>query len=323
MRVVRSPTPTSSRRALGGRFDRVLLDPPCSGPRHAARAPRPALARDARGDRARCAAEQDAIARGGAPRAGARRRGSSTRSARSRRARSVVAGDDRARTLPAPRRDRRLLYCSRWRLTSGCDCPDCGEPWLRPTNLPGRYRCVYCLHRFELRSVCPDCGEHSTIVRMSIDRDHALQPLRRLDARRGLKRRVAPSILPPTSAACASRSPRSSTPARRSSTSTSWTATSSRRSSMGPQVRRGAARPRRRASSRRPPDDRARPSATSPTSPRPARDTITIHAEATPHVHYAVAADPRAGLPRGRRGLPVDAARASSSEVERRPRRCA
>jgi ribosomal protein L37AE/L43A len=46
-------------------------------------------------------------------------------------------------------------------------CPSCGEPWLRPTNLPGRYRCVNCLHRFELRSVCPNCGEHSTIVRMS------------------------------------------------------------------------------------------------------------------------------------------------------------
>jgi predicted nucleic acid-binding Zn ribbon protein len=46
-------------------------------------------------------------------------------------------------------------------------CPDCGEPWLRPTNLPGRYRCVNCLHRFELVSVCPNCGEHSTIVRMS------------------------------------------------------------------------------------------------------------------------------------------------------------
>ena len=46
-------------------------------------------------------------------------------------------------------------------------CPNCGEPWLRPTNLPGRYRCVYCLHRFELTSVCPNCGEHSTIVRMS------------------------------------------------------------------------------------------------------------------------------------------------------------
>ena len=46
-------------------------------------------------------------------------------------------------------------------------CPNCKEPWLRPTNLAGRYRCVYCLHRFELCSVCPDCGEHSTIVRMS------------------------------------------------------------------------------------------------------------------------------------------------------------
>ncbi len=46
-------------------------------------------------------------------------------------------------------------------------CPNCSEPWLRPTNLAGRYRCVYCLHRFELASVCPNCGEHSTIVRMS------------------------------------------------------------------------------------------------------------------------------------------------------------
>jgi ribosomal protein S27E len=26
---------------------------------------------------------------------------------------------------------------------------------------------VNCLHRFELSSVCPNCGEHSTIVRMS------------------------------------------------------------------------------------------------------------------------------------------------------------
>ena len=46
-------------------------------------------------------------------------------------------------------------------------CPACHEPWLRPTNLPGRYRCVNCLTRFELSSVCPNCGEHSTIVRMS------------------------------------------------------------------------------------------------------------------------------------------------------------
>ena len=46
-------------------------------------------------------------------------------------------------------------------------CPACHEPWLRATNLPGSYRCVNCLHRFELRSICADCGEHSTIVRMS------------------------------------------------------------------------------------------------------------------------------------------------------------
>jgi ribosomal protein L37AE/L43A len=49
----------------------------------------------------------------------------------------------------------------------GPECPACGEPWLRPTAAPGRYRCVNCLHRFELVSVCPNCGEHSTIVRMS------------------------------------------------------------------------------------------------------------------------------------------------------------
>ena len=47
-------------------------------------------------------------------------------------------------------------------------CPACHEPWLRQApNLPGRYRCVNCLQRFELCSVCPNCGEHSTIVRMS------------------------------------------------------------------------------------------------------------------------------------------------------------
>jgi hypothetical protein len=47
------------------------------------------------------------------------------------------------------------------------NCPNCGEPWLRPTQLAGRYRCVYCLTRFQLMAYCPTCGEHSTIVRMS------------------------------------------------------------------------------------------------------------------------------------------------------------
>ena len=49
----------------------------------------------------------------------------------------------------------------------GPECPGCHEPWLRPTTMPGRYRCVFCLRRYELSSVCPNCGEHSTIVRMS------------------------------------------------------------------------------------------------------------------------------------------------------------
>jgi len=49
----------------------------------------------------------------------------------------------------------------------GLECPACGEPWLRGTNLAGRYRCVNCLRRFELRSDCLNCGAHSTIARMS------------------------------------------------------------------------------------------------------------------------------------------------------------
>ena len=54
-------------------------------------------------------------------------------------------------------------------------CPGCGEPWLRPTQLPGRYRCVYCLRRYELVSQCPNCGEHQTIVRMSTSEDMLCQ----------------------------------------------------------------------------------------------------------------------------------------------------
>jgi DNA-directed RNA polymerase subunit RPC12/RpoP len=52
-------------------------------------------------------------------------------------------------------------------LTDGLSCPACGRHGLRATNLPGRYRCIQCLRRFELRSGCPHCGSHSTIARMS------------------------------------------------------------------------------------------------------------------------------------------------------------
>jgi ribosomal protein S27E len=54
-------------------------------------------------------------------------------------------------------------------------CPNCGEPWLRPTQLPGRLRCVNCLSRFELVSACPNCGEHQTILRMSNTEDMQCQ----------------------------------------------------------------------------------------------------------------------------------------------------
>ena len=65
-------------------------------------------------------------------------------------------------------------------------CPGCGEPWLRPTQLPGRFRCVYCLRRYELVSQCPNCGEHQTIARMSSTEDMICQHCRRLDAEAGL-----------------------------------------------------------------------------------------------------------------------------------------
>jgi hypothetical protein len=54
-------------------------------------------------------------------------------------------------------------------------CPGCGEPWLRPAQLPGRFVCVYCLQRFELVSQCPNCGEHGTISRMSRTEDMKCQ----------------------------------------------------------------------------------------------------------------------------------------------------
>ena len=104
----------------------------------------------------------------------------------------------------------------------GARCPHCGEPWLRPTTLPGRYRCVYCLHRFELVSVCPDCGEHSTIVRMASTAIVDVQRLRRQHAEGDLSAaalgsepaRRARRSSPPTSTGWASRSRRCWTRAR-------------------------------------------------------------------------------------------------------------
>ncbi|HXQ89081.1 MAG TPA: hypothetical protein VN733_05515 [Solirubrobacterales bacterium] len=46
---------------------------------------------------------------------------------------------------------------------------------MRPTQLPGRLRCVNCLTRFELVSQCPNCGEHQTIARMTNTADMECQ----------------------------------------------------------------------------------------------------------------------------------------------------
>ncbi len=75
----------------------------------------------------------------------------------------MAAANERVRDSGA----RRSIVSTMVELSVGLECPSCHEPWLRATTVPGRYRCVYCLHRYELRSVCPGCGEHQTIVRMS------------------------------------------------------------------------------------------------------------------------------------------------------------
>ena len=77
------------------------------------------------------------------------------------------AEDEQDRSKPAAERELRRPAC-----------PGCGEPWLRPTQLPGRFRCVYCLRRYELVSQCPNCGEHQTIARMSDTEDMICQHCR-------------------------------------------------------------------------------------------------------------------------------------------------
>ena len=147
--------------------------------RHAPGPPGPALAHDARARRGPlrpAVPHRRARARGAAPRRDARLQHVHPHDARERGRpgrRGRVAGVPGAHPA-APRRhggihDRsaEALMRQDGEMDLGPTCPGCGEPWLRPTNLPGRYRCVNCLHRFELVSVCPQCGEHSTIVRMS------------------------------------------------------------------------------------------------------------------------------------------------------------
>ena len=208
-----------------GPFDRILVDPPCSG--LGTLQSRPDLRWRARPEAiGELAALQARILAAGAPRSPRAER-SCTRSARSRAPRARMWSSaflDEHRDFPDSRRAASsccptateptgssspafAVRHKREMLTNvepldgplpcvitltdpmpklGPECPGCGEPWLRPTAAPGRYRCVYCLQRYELVSVCPNCGEHSTIVRMSSTADRRLQPLSRQHAAGGL-----------------------------------------------------------------------------------------------------------------------------------------
>ena len=193
---------------LGSGYDRILLDPPCSDLGTLASRPDARWRKSPADPRAAgraCSAGCWSARRGRCARAAR----SSTRPARSRpaRTRSVAGGARRVRrrasrpTTSAPlirgsprARDRRFLQLlpERDRTTGffsrafgarrAADGRRPRDQAARPAraaasrgcarrSCPGRYRCVYCLRRYELVSGCPNCGEHQTMVRMSADED--------------------------------------------------------------------------------------------------------------------------------------------------------
>ena len=64
----------------------------------------------------------------------------------------------------------------------GPTCPHCGEPWLRPTNLPGRYRCVYCLHPLRADLRLPELRRAFDDREDVLDCRYEVQQLRRFNA---------------------------------------------------------------------------------------------------------------------------------------------
>ena len=163
--------------------------------------------------------------------------------------------------------------------------------------MPGRYRCVYCLHRFELTSVCPNCGEHSTIVRMSSTAlvkcnncgDSMLQAdmsARSNELLSGV--RVAPSILSADFARLREQVAEVLDAGARVIHVDVMDGHFVPPITVGPlvvaalreQVRRG------RRDARRAPDDRAPRAPRRASSCKAGADSITFHAEATPHVAY-------------------------------------
>ena len=208
---------------LGSGYDRILLDPPCSDLGTLASRPDARWRKSVPSDPERLAALQRRLlvraARALAP-GGTLVYSTCTISERARTRRSAAAlgdyasgveADDlgaahpraapRAATVAScsccPQRDRTTgFFCARFRrpligrsesarssarTARAAASPGCARP-----SCPGRYRCVYCLRRYELVSGCPNCGEHQTMVRMSTDEDMLCQQLRPLDAAAGL-----------------------------------------------------------------------------------------------------------------------------------------
>ena len=71
----------------------------------------------------------------------------------------------------------------------GTECPNCREPWLRPTQLPGRYRCVYCLHALPADVLLPELRRALDDRAHERHREPDLRALRRLDAEARMSRR--------------------------------------------------------------------------------------------------------------------------------------
>ena len=193
-----SSSPTRSASSDAGGFDRILLDPPCTG-LGTLRSNPDLRWRVREGDVATLAAAQDAMlerARGMLRPGGRLVYSVCTLSPREERLQSDDAG---ARCRP--RTVRTASIVPPMGDEPGLRCPSCREPWLRPTALPGRYRCGGCLHRFELRSVCPGCGEHSDDRAHGEHVDDGVRALPDLHAPRGLGREprglVADRLTPP------------------------------------------------------------------------------------------------------------------------------
>ena len=283
--VVGDATALRGRRRLRPRPAR----PAVQRPRDAALAPRPALARDPAADRAARRRAGRAARRG--PR-GALRPGGRARLLRLHH----LPGRGAAAPRPEHRRTSRTRTAPTASILPAMEA-DSGSP-ARPAASPGCVRRI-CPAATAACTACTgsSCARSARLRGARDDRAHVehchdrLQPLRRLDARRGLTRRDRPvdpgrRLRPPARAGRGGRRRRRDRHPRRR---------------HGRPLRPAAARWGRSAVEalrdlgahpRRPPDGRA-PERHVADFAKAGRRDDHVHAEATPHVHYALQRDPR------------------------------